>query len=89
MKSLSHYLPKNITINLISPGNILFNNSVWDKKIKVNKKKVYKILKENVPLNKLGSLRDIVDIVCYLISEKSNYITGSNFVIDGGQTTKI
>ena len=89
VKSLSHYLPKNITINLISPGNILFNNSVWDKKIKVNKKKVYKILKENVPLNKLGSLRDIVDIVCYLISEKSNYITGSNFVIDGGQTTKI
>ena len=50
---------------------------------------VNKMLKENVPLNKLGSLRDIVDIVCYLISEKSNYITGSNFVIDGGQTTKI
>ena len=32
VKSLSHYLPKNVSINLISPGNILFKNSVWRKK---------------------------------------------------------
>jgi len=88
-KSLSHYLPKDISINLISPGNILFKNSVWDKKIKVNKKLVNKILKEKVPLNKFGSLSDIVNLTCYLISDKSHFITGSNFIIDGGQTLKL
>lgn len=89
VKSLSHYLPKNININLVSPGNILFKGSVWDKKIKRNKKTVNKMLKEKVPLNKLGTLEDIVNITCYLISEKSKFISGSNFIIDGGQTIKI
>ena len=90
VKSLSHYLSKqNVSINLISPGNILFSGSVWEKKIRRNKKEVQKMLKEKVPMNKLGSLKDVVDITCYLISENSKYITGSNFVIDGGQTTKI
>lgn len=89
VKSLSHYLPKNITINLISPGNILFEGSVWDRKIRENKKAVNKMLREKVPQKKLGSLKDIVNITCYLTSEKSNYISGSNFIIDGGQTIKI
>ncbi|MDC0393496.1 SDR family oxidoreductase [Candidatus Pelagibacter sp.] len=89
VKSLSHYLPKNISINLVSPGNILFQGSVWDKKIKENKKDVNKMLIEKVPLNKLGSAKDIVDITCYLVSEKSKFISGSNFIIDGGQTIKI
>ena len=88
VKSLSHYLPKNININLISPGNILFKGSVWDRKIKENKKAVNKMLKEKVPLNTLGTLEDIVNIACYLISEKSKFISGSNFIIDGGQTIK-
>jgi len=88
VKSLSHYLPKNININLISPGNILFKGSVWDRKIKENNKAVNKMLKEKVPLNTLGTLEDIVNIACYLISEKSRFISGSNFIIDGGQTIK-
>ena len=81
-------MPKNININLISPGNILFKGSVWDRKIKENKKAVNKMLKEKVPLNTLGTLEDIVNIACYLISEKSKFISGSNFIIDGGQTIK-
>ena len=89
VKALSHYLPKNVSINLISPGNILFKGSVWDRKIRDNKKAVKKMLETKVPQKKLGTLKDIVDITCYLTSEKSSYITGSNFIIDGGQTTKI
>ena len=89
VKSLSHYLPKNVSINLISPGNILFKNSVWEKKIKSNKNLVNKMLKEKVPLKKLGSLKDVVSLTCFLISENSNFISGSNFIVDGGQTLKI
>ena len=90
IKSLSHYLAeKNITINLISPGNILFSGSVWDKKIKKNPGQVNEMLKDKVPLKKFGTLEDIVNMTYYLAMEESKYITGSNFIIDGGQTIKI
>ena len=62
VKSLSHHLPKNISINIISPGNILFKNSLWERKMKLNKNMVKKMLKEKVPLQKLGSLKDIVSL---------------------------
>ena len=73
----------------VSPGNILFRGSVWEKKIKKDKKQVSKMIQNLVPANKFGSLSDIVNITSYLVSEKSKFITGSNFIIDGGQTIKL
>ena len=85
-KSLSKILgPKNIRVNTISPGNILFEGSTWDKKIKNNKNATKKYIRNNVPLNSFGNINDVASLVEYLISDKSTFITGSNFVIDGGQ----
>tara|TARA_Y100000816_G_scaffold163605_1_gene117125 strand:+ start:2149 stop:2895 length:747 start_codon:yes stop_codon:yes gene_type:complete len=89
-KSLSHYLgPLGVRINIISPGNILFPGSVWDKKLKKNYSTTKKLIKNNVPSNLFGSRSDITNLVKYLISPKAKFINGSNFVIDGGQTIKI
>ena len=41
-----------------------------------------------MPLNKFGSTEDVTELVSYLVSNKSKFITGSNFVVDGGQTIK-
>ena len=90
IKSLSHYLAKNnISINLISPGNIMFKGSVWDKKMKKNPSATKKLISNNVPMKKFGSLNDIVQITTFILTEKNNFITGANFVIDGGQTKKL
>jgi NAD(P)-dependent dehydrogenase (short-subunit alcohol dehydrogenase family) len=88
-KSLSHYLSSfGVRINVISPGNILFPGSVWDKKMRKDKHKTENLIKRNVPLNKFGSTKDVTELVSYLVSDKSKFITGSNFVVDGGQTIK-
>ncbi|MDC0145651.1 SDR family oxidoreductase, partial [bacterium] len=42
----------------------------------------------NIPLNRLGSSQDIADLVCYLSSDLSSYITGQTINIDGGMTIK-
>jgi len=89
-KSISHYLGRlGVRINVISPGNLMFKDSVWHKKIKKDKKKVNKIIQSNVPLNSFGSPDDISNMINYLISDKAKFINGSNFIIDGGQTIKI
>jgi len=76
----------NIRINSVSPGNIIFKDGNWDHKIKKNKKKVMNYIKDNVPLNKFGTTKNIADIVLFLSSELSSFTTGANMVVDGGQT---
>lgn len=76
----------NIKINTLLPGNILMKNNNWSKKFKKNPVSVKKYIKDNVPLNKFCSPQQIADICDYLFSSSGDNITGSEFIIDGGET---
>ena len=76
----------NIKINTLLPGNILMKNNNWSKKFKKNPVNVKKYIKDNVPLNKFCSPQQIADICDYLFSSSGDNITGSEFIIDGGET---
>lgn len=41
------------------------------------------------PVGRVGLPADIAEMVFYLSSEKSRFITGQNFIIDGGMTKKM
>ena len=87
-KNLANEVAKyNIRINTISPGNVMFKGSTWDKKYKINKNAIQKYIKNNVPLNCFIEPNDISQAVIFL--ENSKHITGTNIIIDGGQTRKI
>jgi len=86
-KSLSNQLAnEKIRVNIVSPGNIYFPDGNWEKKQKSNAVEVNKIIEEKVPLKMFGEPEDIGNIVVFLVSPRSRYITGANFVVDGGQT---
>ena len=74
-----------IRINAISPGNILFQGSTWDFKLKNDPYAVEQLLKNEVSLKKLGNEDDIANMACYLSSPLADFVTGSIFTIDGGQ----
>ena len=76
----------NIKINILLPGNILMKNNNWSKKLKANKSKVKKYIKENVPLNVFCTPQQIADMCDYLLSESGDNITGSKFIMDGGES---
>ena len=73
----------NILVNSVSPGVI---NIGMTKKV-LNSVQAKKI-KQDIPLNRLGKASDVSNIICFLCSNLNNYITGQNFVIDGGYTSK-
>lgn len=78
-----------VRLNCVSPGNIYFEGGTWDNKLKENKTAIESYLKNSVPMQRLGKPEEIAAAVCFLVSEKSSFITGANLVIDGGQIKKI
>jgi hypothetical protein len=50
-----------------------------------NKKNITrKILEKITPLKRMGSSQDIANIIDFLTSDKSSYITGTTIPVDGG-----
>ena len=77
---------KGIRVNVVSPGNIMFPGSTWEKKIEENPKKINAMLKNEVPLQCFGSDEDIANATVFLASKCAKFVNGANWVVDGGQT---
>ena len=77
-KALAKEFAPSILVNAIAPGTILPG-----KKLSPN---AISKLKHKTLLNTIGSPNDIVECVKFIL--KSNFTTGSVFIIDGGQLLK-
>jgi NAD(P)-dependent dehydrogenase (short-subunit alcohol dehydrogenase family) len=49
---------------------------------------VRKMIERITPLGRMGNAKDIANLVEFLCSEKSSFITGQSFVVDGGLSLK-
>ena len=89
-KTLSVDIAKfNITINNVLTG--YFNterlkqlNSKKAEKLGINISKIEDKIKDTIPMKRFGNPEEYAHLVCFLASEKSDYITGVNIPIDGG-----
>ena len=66
---------KNVTVNAVAPGFI---------KTDMTNHLDEKILRKQIPLNRFGETREVAELVSFLASEKSSYITGEVISINGG-----
>ena len=76
---------KGIRINSINPGNILFDGSVWDQRMKKNLDQLNEFITNEVPLERLGNVIDVANFCIWLSSEYASFTTGNQFNVDGGQ----
>ena len=82
VKSLALEVSKNkINVNSISPGMI--NGPMLKKYSKSIPKEIFNPIIEKHPLG-LGNFKDVINVVNFLFSEKSKWITGTDIVADGG-----
>jgi 3-oxoacyl-[acyl-carrier protein] reductase len=75
-----------VRINAVAPGNILFDGSVWSRKLVEDETAVLKMLEKEVALERLGAPADVASLVAYLASSQSSFASGSIWTVDGGQT---
>ncbi len=74
-----------IRINGIAPGNIMFNGSTWHNQMKKNPAKIKKMLQKSVAMKRFGTTDEVSSLAVFLSSQKASFITGSVYVVDGGQ----
>jgi NAD(P)-dependent dehydrogenase (short-subunit alcohol dehydrogenase family) len=74
--ALALSLGPEVRVNCISPG--------WISHEPVRKKD-----HAQHPVGRVGAAQDVAELVAYLLSDAAGFITGQNFVIDGGMTKKM
>jgi len=65
-----------ITVNNVAPGWIATGSSQEEERVAA----------ENTPMRRAGTPQEVGELIAYLASDESTYITGQMIVIDGGNT---
>jgi len=69
-----------IRANIVSPG---FTETSYFNKFK-KKKKLYNWTISRIPMGRWGKPKEVANLISFLLSDNSEYITGENINIDGG-----
>src|SRR4051794_15115508 len=72
--------PRNIRVNSVHPGPI----DTEMLKVRTPEQNRQRLL--SVPMQRMGSAEEVADLVLFLLSDESRYITGAEVAIDGGAT---
>ena len=76
IKALSREVAKrNITVNCVAPGVI---ESDMTSKIQLD------VVKEMIPMRRIGTTKEVASLINYLMSEDASYITGQVISVNGG-----
>lgn len=72
--------PYNIRVNCVNPTVILTDMG----KLGWSDPKVAEPMIQKIPLRRFGEVREVVDAVLYLLSDRSSMVTGTCLPVDGG-----
>lgn len=73
--------PQGIRVNSVSPGTFIKEES---RRFYESDSKLQELYKKITPLGRMNTAKDIANVVSFLVSEKSAFVTGINIVVDGG-----
>lgn len=85
-KALSaEWAGKGVQVNAIAPGAFATDAQ----RAVLDSPDILKRRLRKIPARRMGEIEEIGPLVCYLASSKSDFVTGSIFVIDGGESCKL
>ena len=94
-KGLAREMGKyNIRINVVSPAPTATERAMQLLRVEASEKKadLQTLLEDNLkdaPLGRMANPEEIAEVIAFLVSERSSYVTGAYIAVDGGRTRSI
>jgi len=74
-----------IRVNAVSPGSTLFEGGGWDE-YRLNRPAAFDAFaNDEFPARRLVEVREVADVVCFVLSPRGSGINGAEIPVDGGQ----
>ena len=83
------FASRNIRVNVLSPG--LIDTQIWTdiKDAAPDLDKCLSFWKSNIPAGRVGTPKEVAYAALFLASDEASYVTGTNFLVDGGMTSQL
>lgn len=78
--------PRKIRVNIVSPGPTKTEVMTKMGLDEATLQHIHAHLVDSIPLKKMGAAEDVAKLVIYLSDDAASFVTGSEFVVDGGLT---
>ncbi len=79
------FAAKNIRVNSVAPGSIIYPGGVWEQIFKENPEFERDFISHDFPAGRLGRPEEVAYAVVMLASPKASWITGATLPVDGAQ----
>jgi 3-oxoacyl-[acyl-carrier protein] reductase len=80
--------PKQVRVNVVSPGHVLFEGGTWAIARDQNPDLYAELIALN-PTGRMGTPEEIAAAAVFLASSRSSFTTGANLVVDGTITVRV
>ena len=86
-KSLAQQLAgDNIRVNTVAPGSILFPGGSWWKRQQDDPGGIAEMIRRELPFGRFGRADEVGDVVAFLCSPRSGWVSGACLPVDGCQS---
>ncbi len=86
-KALAQQLASsNIRVNSIAPGSILFAGGSWHQRQQADPEGIAQFVARELPFGRFGRADEVGDVVAFLASRRSSWISGACVTVDGCQS---
>jgi 3-oxoacyl-[acyl-carrier protein] reductase len=86
-KALARDLAKrNIRVNSIAPGSILFEGGSWHQRQQADPEGIARFIESDLPFGRFGRADEVGDVVAFLASSRASWISGACVTVDGCQS---